>query len=761
MRWATLAVLALAATTVAAETRIALTGAAEGAEVCRFQARDKEKPIERWLSAPIVTCSAPDAALTFPPGLWNVFARAKGAVSIDPIVVDAAAAPANLDIALVPAATAVVQLPPGMTGVIYAPKHVIAYPAAERTTVPAGEELWLMVMSKGAPVAVIPIAALEPGIERVVDARSIDNAPEVLGWIHVSDTDRAAIRTARGVQLPHIAISAAGKETVAASLPGQDALSGAFVLFRGVAAGEADLRLDGRGWLPFRRSFRIAQQSLTLMREPIAARSSATVTVNWSTLGDLPALDRSLGACEPPKEAPRFELTISACPEPKPGKSIDPASCSVVRKEPLRTELNFGTVRVEEVPPGMYRAELRYGRLPPVDVTSEVAPLQQRPLLLQAQYFEAYGSLTRGGEPLHDDARIEFPGDGLGFGLRDSGEYRGVLKEGFDVDAKIDVVTCSGRRATVLADRPMEVWKRTRFDIDIPDNSLTITVVDTFTRRPLPAAMLKYVVMSLRKPFRPVLTRDVSQSESSDEPGKHGAGQFVITAVPERELRLTVSCPGYKKKEIDPFSMTKSEKKTIDVDLVPLGGSEAKVLSSRAFENATIFWFTSAGVETERADLAPDGTFHFEQTHYRDETMTVVSQSHPLWILRAPPVERATPLQVRFPDSGPQRDAEVSIDGLPARMVTPIGIAIGGLRVPQPALTQHLALRNAAPVVRGSGPMLIPAIAETAPIDILRGPSILQRPQQLIDVTRNFAPVATQRLQPASPIVAFNAAPRN
>src|SRR4051812_15590984 len=204
MRWATLAVLVFSAAAAAAETRVAVTGG-DGAEVCRFRAVDREKPIERWLSAQAVTCVASDAALTFPPGLWNVFARTKGAVSIDPIVIDGAAAPANLDIALIPAGTIVLQLPPGATGVLYAPKHAVAFPAAERTTVPAGEELWLIVMSKGVPVAVVPIAALEAGIERVVDARAIDNAPTVLGWIHVSDADRATIRTARGVQLPHIA----------------------------------------------------------------------------------------------------------------------------------------------------------------------------------------------------------------------------------------------------------------------------------------------------------------------------------------------------------------------------------------------------------------------------------------------------------------------------------------------------------------------------------------------------------------------------
>jgi hypothetical protein len=758
MRWTALAFLVIAAT-AAAETRVTVTGT-EHAEICRFRAGDREKPVERWLGAQAVTCSASDAPIAFPPGLWNVFARSKGAVSVDPIVVDGAAAPANLDIALVPAGTVIVQLPPGATGVLYAPKHVIAFPATERTAVPAGEELWLIVMAKGVPVAVVPIAALEAGIERVVDARSVGDAPAVLGWIHMAEGDRVAVKNARGVEVPRIAINSAGKEIVAVSLPAPDLLNGAFVLFHSVPAGVADLRLDGRGWLPFRRSLRVAPQGLTLQREPIAARASATVIVNWSTLGDLPALDRSLGSCDPPKEAPRFELTIASCPQPKPGKSIDPDSCAVVRKETLRSELTFGTVRVDEVPPGMYRAELRFGRLPPVDEIADVPPLQQRPMLVQAHYFEAYGSLTRGGEPLRDDARIEFPHDGVGFSVAKTGEYRGVVRESFGEDAKIDVITCGGKRAFVIADRGMEVFRRARYDIDIPDNTLTVNVVDTFTQMPLAAASLKYVVMSLRVPRHPILTRDASQSDAGDDRSKRVAGQFVITGLPERELRLTVSCPGYKKKEIDPFSLTKSEKRTIDVDLVPLGGSEAKIISTRPFVDGTIFWFNSAGVETERADLAPDGTFHFEQTHYRDETMTVVSLSHPLWILRAPAVEKATPLQVRFPDSAPQRDAEVTIDNMPPRMVTLLGLAIGGLRVPQPVLAQHLALRGLAPLMNGGGPLLLPALAESAPIDILRGPSVSQRQMLMMNATRSFAPVATQRLQPGSAAVAFDSVPR-
>jgi hypothetical protein len=138
--------------------------------------------------------------------------------------------------------------------------------------------------------------------------------------------------------------------------------------------------------------------------------------------------------------------------------------------------------------------------------------------------------------------------------------------------------------------------------------------------------------------------------------------------------------------------------------------------------------------------------------------MTIVSLSHPLWILRAPAVERATPLEVRFPDAAPQRDAEVVIANVPDRMVTIIGVAIGGLRVPQPVLAQHLALRGAAPLAKGSDPLLIPAIAESGPIDILRGPSVMQQrqPQFIESWMRGFAPVTTQRLPPGSAAVVFD-----
>jgi hypothetical protein len=95
---------------------------------------------------------------------------------------------------------------------------------------------------------------------------------------------------------------------------------------------------------------------------------------------------------------------------------------------------------------------------------------------------------------------------------------------------------------------------------------------------------------------------------------------------------------------------------------------------------------------------------------------------------------------------------------MPARMVTVLGVAIGGLRVPQPALAQHLALRGAAPLMKGGGPLIIAGLAESGPIDVLRGVSVLPRQPQLMEIaaTRNFAPVASQRLDPGMSGVAFD-----
>jgi hypothetical protein len=170
-----------------------------------------------------------------------------------------------------------------------------------------------------------------------------------------------------------------------------------------------------------------------------------------------------------------------------------------------------------------------------------------------------------------------------------------------------------------------------------------------------------------------------------------------------------------------------------------------------------LFWFSPDGAENERADVAPDGTFYYEQPHLRGETMTLMSVSHPLWITGASSADRGKILNVAFPDRAPVRAADVLIPNYSDRMVTLIGVAIGGLRVPTAAFMQHMALRGLDPLVHGAGPLHVPDLAEAGPIDFLRGPSVvLMMRGQLVT---NFIPTASKRLGPGSDRIWFDGRP--
>src|SRR5438105_367133 len=229
----------------AAATHVTLSGEAESAEVCRFPAGDPENPFGRWLRSQDVTCVAAGADVGFPPGLWNVFARSRNGISIDPVLINGVMQPESLVLSLVPAATLRVQLPPDTAGVVYVPGRAVAFPAGGRASVPVGEKLWLLVVSKSLPVAVFDIPAIPAGSERAIDARDAGAEGTVVGWLRVSAEDRMALKIARGVHPPQITETLGATRSEALTLPGVDLLDGAFVMFRDVPAGAAEVRLTG------------------------------------------------------------------------------------------------------------------------------------------------------------------------------------------------------------------------------------------------------------------------------------------------------------------------------------------------------------------------------------------------------------------------------------------------------------------------------------------------------------------------------------
>jgi hypothetical protein len=688
------------------------------AEVCRFRAGDGDDPFRRWLTSQEVVCVASHTTGELPAGLWNVFTRTAEGVSL-PTLGEGWTVPLT---PVVPSATLVLRLPDQHRGVVYVPQRASAYPVdpTQRVMVPAGESLWVMVLDKGNAVAsIVAVPALDAGSERAVDARTGALPPSILGWLQVAEAERIAVQRATGIASPTVRVAAIDADP----LPPPAALHGAFVLARGVAAGEVEMDIGGRSWLPYRMKVNVGSRAVTTASGPLLVRPASSLLVNWSLDDRMKTLEQSFGSCNGGREGPRqIEISILACAKPKREIGpLDPKKCTLVRRETIAAILPFGSFAVDEVAPGAYRAEMRFGKLPVISAETVAPPLQQQTLPLSGWFEAMYGSLTIGGEPLADDATIEIAGGGVGFASKETGEYRAVVRDGVEVDQKIDVVTCDGKlRAFVLADEDSE-W-RTRFDIDIPDNEIAVNVTDTFTQMPLPNATLRYVVMSKRK-LRPVVTRTITGNDESN-------GSFTIRHVPEREIRLTVSHAGYQKSEIAPFTMTRRGDKHLDVQLLPLRGSRGKVLSPKPFDGGTILWMSPAGNETERAELAPDGTFVFTNTHEAGEVMAVVSFSHPLWVVRTPKMgeERQT-FEIPFPVA-PVREFDVEIRSREIGPATYIGIVIGGVPVPQAALRTHQMLRELEPLVFVGSSTTYRDILETGPIEVLRGPTVNQVPSR-------------------------------
>ncbi|MBK5259322.1 MAG: hypothetical protein JJE51_06995, partial [Thermoanaerobaculia bacterium] len=687
--------LAIVATSAAGATNVTLQreGAAVEGEVCRFAALDRENPFERWLASSEVVCVSAAAAVEFPKGLWNVFGRSGDQLLSAPVFIDGGAAPSTTSLTMMPAAGLNPSLPRNRRAIVYVPRRALAYPVAGRTAVPPDEPLWLIVLDGAKVVAVHPVAPLEAGSSRNIEVPFV-SPNTLLAWIKVQDTG--------AVNVPRVHVKIGDDDLESDPLPPADTMDGALIRVAGVEAGDAALALDGRDWIADRRRVRI-QPGVTTVDAPLVARGAASVVIRWSTSSDLPLLERSIGACEPADEVRGAELTLLRCA----------AACSVVRSETYPIDARRGDLSVAGLAAGQHRAELRFGKLPAVSAETTLAVFQQRTISVFADYRELGGALTRGGKPVERKSTVRI--GSIAAGLAQEGEYRAVASRMIPAESEITIASCDGTlRATLLTDAPIP--PDVRYDIDIPANELLIEVIDTFTRLPIGGATVQYTALSRLAPKRAVLTRSFTVAADT--------ARFSIGSIPTREIQLVVGHPEYEKKHLAPFTMEESGTKTIEVQLMPLRGDRGRVTSARVFENAVIVWFSASGRQTERAELAADGVFVSTGGHGVDESMTIVSSSHPLWTTRAPQLDPRRPIDIRFPDEVLVREFEVSMKGADLRDARYFGLMVGGVRVPLPALRMHAEMRRFSPTVKGSAMTRVRDIAESGPIEIRLGPRV-------------------------------------
>jgi hypothetical protein len=734
MRTLTLSLLLLAGP-LHAGIRVTLNGEpAPDAEVCGFRAAGIDTPFRQLFASNEIVCRAP-----LPPGVWNVFARrGTSQISRRIVLVDTKQPLPDVELRLEPAATLqFAPQPAGTHGVVYLTDTLSAFPAAAdgKVLVPAERELLPLLARDGLPVALGEPLRLAAGATRAVAPAG---TRAVAAWVTIAPADLQALRTARRKQPPRVAV---GSRPAVVPLAGMVLLDRAVQFIRDVPAGAAKVEVNGTPWKRESVAVDVPAAGIVVASSPLRLIPTSSAVVKWSARRDLSALARGANApcpgAKPAKETDaKPSLALLSCRGAQPARALDlldRESCTVAGARDWPAAQKGGDVVFDNLDPGAYVVEFRYGPLPPIRQALRLDRFEQEVVSLDVDYTTLYGRVTVAGSKVPSPVKLSF-GFIHPFFTNDDGDYTAVLPKPLAADSVISLRSCDGSiDGEQIVER--DVLPSSRYDIDLPANRVTVEAVDAESGAPVAGALVRYGAfrgeeMSSLYYFRLAYAPDAS---GQNAPLRTGAdGRFVVRNLPPgKTLRICLEHDDYERTCSDDLTLASAQQSTVRIAMKPKKGFGGRIAGVSDVSAGQLSWFAPDGRETERTNVKPDGTFRFNRRHEPNEVVVFVSQNLPLFVFPQPALGEGDPMNVAMP-AAPSRSFAVTIGPENAQQDAVVTIALGGLVVPYPPFAQHLALHGSHLDLRARGPLLVPDVLETAPISVILGPP----PEQVTPLMR-------------------------
>ena len=711
-------------------------------EVCLFDAKSLDGPLERLTTFSKVECSPAEGDVPLPAGTWNVFARnpegfvsqglllaRDGRVSGDQRAIKLERA-GRAQLAFVPGETESVAFYVENTGVV-----IPAVPGEPDVLLPLESRLFPLVMqgglvrSVGAAFVVttgVPVAVPRPA--RLGDhfdfALGVVADHEAFARIPAGERAPGEIQLAPGVGKPLLTAN-----RVDLVFKGGDGLA----LFRGAPTGASGglASVVGDGWSS------VGGQLAGFRTEgPLRVAPTTTLAVRWIVIDDVvrlaeqmsaaPACPRAESSAAQVRDIPDashtgLTLTLTQCP----GLQATTAS-RAVRKTPCKgissLELDegkmSGTAVMNDIAPGVYLLRLGYGALPPTFQTIQVDDFDER-VAIELRYDRWFGKVTRGNEAIHAQVGI---GEGA---VTDpsTGEYFSVstpvpppppdvASRFFTDPPPISIFDCNSEIETLYApdERPIP---NTRFDIEIEPNVINVKVIDSETSKPVPDAVVDLGVVRRDHPDSVLFGGEVGKTDDS--------GSFEITDIPPtREIEVCASHDDYHRRCADRFTLKKERAKSVTIALERAEARTGKVFHP-AVGGGRVIWYSADGRSLESVPLAADGTFSYKQQHVAGEVVSVVSAGAPLLVLRHPQLRDDEPFNIEYPPS-PVRSFNVSLSAEAREVKGFVTLSIGDIVVPLNVLSQHLRPRDARPLFLAPGEIAVRDIVASGPVAFIFAP---------------------------------------
>ncbi|HEX7708552.1 MAG TPA: hypothetical protein VF701_18970 [Thermoanaerobaculia bacterium] len=720
------AVLLLAHQAAAATFRLQHDGKpVAGGKVCLFEAASVTDPLPRLTAFTSLECQPAESVALPKRGQWNLFAiHEAGFVTPSLLLVTNGQVESSLRaLDVVPAVEIRVEsLPEGARFAVYLESTGAVIPAGDGERVlhaPKGFTLFPLLLSDGA-VRQIGSAVTA---EEFAEVRWSESTAELRDVAVGLGPDAAAFakipaksRTAGRVVLRHGSSTRTPENRIDPVFRGMPALA----LFRRVALqSESKVAVAGEGWA--------AEEVKLTNGATLRIAPATTLRVDWSfgaNIGELarhqqracPELDEDRDAVSG-TDAEAVTLSLFRCSGLQRGQNaanVKLSDCSSVADELLGTERLSGSNRFEGIAPGFYLLRLAWLHLPPALQIIEV----ERPddsALIDLSLAAVYGTVTRGGEPF-------FGWIGIGPGAvsdEQTGAFVALVKPRpagsprFPHVSHVPLRSCTDS-FSYLHTPDEDPEPNTRFDIEIPENTIRVSVSDVATGRPLEGVAVTLAANLPGQKEAAHYTRSLGNTDA----GGSVAAESVST---NREIRICATHEQYHKGCADAFTIGSRRSVDVPLRLAPAETRSGRVIADGPISRGGLQWYSPAGARLESIPVQPDGSFTSKLPHAAGEVLVFISASHPLLITRMPAVGEGDTLQLALP-AVRARSVDVVVSEGVAERVGWATFKVGGMVVPNGAMMQHL-LAQGQPHVLNPGPARFGPVYETGPIELIFGPA--------------------------------------
>ncbi|MEA2571730.1 MAG: hypothetical protein QOI24_3731 [Acidobacteriota bacterium] len=674
--------------------------AALAATLCTWKPASTGNPIDRFFSSAKVECQEAKAGSVARDRV-NIFVRGDDRIGIDVALtnrVDEEALQRMIERARQAAREKVNGLADGDALYAYVPETAVAIP---------------LVVSDGAafvPVETtfILIAASPKGIITGVSAPSRSDTPDItltkrafIGWLQTKLPKTGAPKSPPIVMLD-------GKHKPDAALKLE---ASPLIIFRDASDGKHELTLRGDSWKT--QTIALESKEITVMKEPIVATPSRNLTIRWTLLNDPATLAPKEEACDVPaaKITGPMTMTLLDCPGMLPNAwymSVDRRKCRDAATVTLPDDQRHGRTELHDLASGPYLLRFSHEKLPDLWQSIIVPDDRDGDIAANVEYFRLFGTITRGGKAVR--ANLAVSG---GETVSDAdGKYEVTITDS-RIGNMVTVIPCDTEQEYrhINDERPPA---NSRFDIDIPQNVLTIDVVDDADGKPIPKAHVSFGLVMNGKEGEDGGAWYAASADSTDDNGR----TIVKQTDKDHKVLVCANRDDYERKCADPFRFEEQAEVGIRLALKKLVLHQGSVHVAGPIDTGMILWHTRDGVQIEQSRTKEDGTFTYSKPHPPGTIVSFISSSHPLYVFLQPLVNDAQPFEFALP-SAPVRSFEVVLDEAATAPNVFFTLALGDLTIPMLTLSSYGPRHGTRNSIRKGGTAVVRDILETAPISVV------------------------------------------